>query len=172
MDQVRRITILFLFILISLSISCIASKLVQVQGFIPAKLTIALAPSGGELADAIESRLKIRGFKVIDRPETAKIMARYQMTEKDFIKAESLEILRKEGIDMIMTVEAVVGPDGEPDSASVKINKTTSWGDIIAWISWQNGRGGERGSIADGWMRKKIFDAAEEIAKGLTSGKK
>jgi hypothetical protein len=134
-------------------------------------LTIAFAPSGGELADAMDKEFVSRGFIVIDRPTMSDLMAKHDITEKEFSKTNKLEILRKEGIGAIITVDAITGYDQEPDSATVRVIKTTSEGDIIASISWQNGKGGDRGSIADGWMRKDVFKAAKEIVKGLIGEK-
>ena len=60
------------------------------------------------------------------------------------------------------------GNDGLPQSASVRINSTHT-GEILAGVSWQNGWGGQSGSIADRTMRKDLTKAAEEIVSEIVS---
>ncbi len=66
----------------------------------------------------------------------------------------------------IAGVGAAAGYDGQPQSASVRVNSTRN-GKIIAGVSWQNGWGGMAGSIADRTMRQDLTEAAVEITDSL-----
>jgi hypothetical protein len=75
--------------------------------------------------------------------------------------------LRERGIEAIITAKTV-DIDGMPESASVRITDTLD-GKILGGLTWQNGWGGRRGSIADRSMRKNLSAAAQDIAKELSS---
>jgi hypothetical protein len=74
--------------------------------------------------------------------------------------------LHNQGINAVLVARAVAAVDGTPESASVRVTDTES-GELIAGLTWQNGRGGQRGSIADRTMRKNLSEAAREIAREL-----
>jgi hypothetical protein len=156
--------LVFLFLLV---VNCASSKLTQVTGTIPRGLTIALAPSGGVLADAIGIELFNRGFTVIDTNQMSNLMVRYNMTEIEFSKPQNLEVLQENGIDGILMVKSVAGYDNKPQSATVRLNSTKKGGEMIVGVSWQNGWGGRVGSIMDRSMRKDIAGAAKEIVTAL-----
>src|SRR4030042_3484717 len=158
----RHKTVLICFLVILLA-SCAGSKLTQTVGLVPSGIRVALAPSGGVLADAIGIELFNGGWTVIDTQQMSNMMLRYNMTEIELSKPENLKILKDQGIDGILSVRA-----GKPQSATARINSTKSWGEIIAGVSWQNGWGGAAGSIADRSMRKDITGAAKEIVDALT----
>lgn len=155
-------------LLIFLLASCASSKMAQVVGLVPPGLRIALAPSGGVMADAIGIELFNRGWTVIDTAQMSNMMLRYNMTEIELSKPENLQILKDQGIDGVLVVRSVVGYDGRPQSAVARINSTKSWGEIIAGVSWENGWGGQAGSIMDRSKRKDITGAAREIVDALT----
>ena len=52
--------------------------------------------------------------------------------------------------------------------ASVRMTSTES-GALIAGVTWQNGFGGEAGSVVDRVMRKGLSQAAAEIANQLAA---
>ncbi len=148
-------------------ISCASSKVTLSRGHIPHNLVIALAPSGGILADAVGIELFNRGYTVIDTAQMSNLMVRYNMTEIELSKPQNLKALKEEGIDGILTVKSVRGYDRKPQSAAVRINSTKAWSEIIAGVSWQNGWGGQQGSIVDRSKRKDITGAAKEIVRAL-----
>ncbi|MFW6131788.1 MAG: hypothetical protein ACOC5F_04235 [Candidatus Aminicenantaceae bacterium] len=141
MKNFHHIKHVFALLIILLFISCTGSQITQKVGFIQPSLTFGMAPSGGELADAIERKLIEKGYKVMDRPTLSDIMAEHNLTEKDFSNTDNLEILRNECIDAIITVDATTGYDGEPNDAIVTVKRTNSRGDILASILWENGEG-------------------------------
>jgi len=145
---------------------CASSRVTTVRGLIPKGINIALAPSGGILAEAIGIELFNRGFTVIDTNEMSNLMMRYNLTEIEISKPQNLQTLKQAGIDAIMTVKSVSGVDNKPQSASVRLNSTDTW-EIIAGVSWENGWGGQAGSVLDRSKRKDITGAAEEIANAL-----
>jgi len=165
MKDIKLLAILFLCVILN---CCAGSNVTSVRGLIPPGITIALAPSGGVLADAIGIELFNRGYTVIDINQMSNLMVRYDLTEIEISKPNSLQTLKKAGIAAVLTVKSVAGPDNKPQSASVRLNETENW-EIIAGLSWQNGWGGKAGSIADRSMRKDIAGAAREIALALTS---
>lgn len=129
---------------------------------------VALAPSGGVLADAIGTELFSRGFRVIDTQETSNFLVRLNLDEIELFQPRTLEALRERGLNAVLSVKSVAGYDGKPQSATVRIVSTKS-GELIAAVNWQNGRGGARGSPADAMMRKDIVGASQQIAQALTS---
>lgn len=148
-------------------ISCASSGVSQSSGYIPPKIVIALAPSGGILADAIGIELFNRGFTVMDTNQFSSFMVRHNMTELEFSQPQNLKLIKEEGIDAILMVKSVAGHDQKPQSATVRLNSTENWGKIIAGISWKNGWGGRPGSIADRTMRKDVPGAAKQIVQEL-----
>lgn len=129
---------------------------------------IALAPDGGLLADAVGVELSNMGFTVIDSASTSKLMVRLNLNEVEIARPEGLAKLKDQGIDAFLTVRAAGGYDQQPQSASARVNSTHT-GQVIAGISWQNGWGGQAGSIADRTMRKGLAEAAAEIANSLVA---
>ena len=70
------------------------------------------------------------------------------------------------GIAVVFSAKTVGGYDGKPQSASVRLTSTRT-GAIVAGLSWQNGWGGEPGSMLDRTKRKDMAEAADEIAKEI-----
>jgi len=127
---------------------------------------IALAPSGGVLADAIGTELFGNGFQVIDTQEMSNYLVRLNLDEIELSQPRSLTLLRERGIQAVMNVRSVAGYDDKPQSATVRVVSTQN-GELIAAVNWQNGRGGARGSPADAMMRKDVVGAARQIAEAL-----
>ena len=127
---------------------------------------IAFAPGGGVLADAIGVELSNRGLTVIDSAATSSMMIRLNLNEVEITKPEGLNKLKGQGIDAILVVRSAGGHDDNPQSASARMNSTKN-GQVLAGVTWQNGFGGQAGSISDRVMRKGLADAAAEIATAL-----
>mgnify|MGYP003595703542 CR=1 len=130
---------------------------------------IAMAPSGGILADAVAVELSNRGYEVIDSPSTTKLLVRLNMSEMEVSKPEGMAKLQGQGIDAYLSVRGVAANDGRPINASARLNSTHTW-KVIAGATWQNGWGGMAGSIADRTMRKGLSEAASEITDALLKG--
>jgi len=136
-------------------------------GVLPQQIKkIALLPSGGVLADAIGVELLRHGYEIIDTATITSMMARWNLTELELVEPQNIRKLADKNIDTILLVKAVAGYDNRPESASVKLVSTTS-GQVIIGATWQNGKGGSRGSPADGIMRVNLSDAAQQIAEGI-----
>jgi hypothetical protein len=149
--------------------ACVASKLstIPVSGRLAAPVKIiALDPGGGLLADAVSVELSNRGFTVLDSATTSRMMARLNINEVEISTSVGLEKLKAQGVDAYLTVRAAGGYDQQPQSASARVN-STSTGQVVAGITWQNGWGGQAGSMADRTMRKGLSEAAAEIAEAL-----
>lgn len=61
--------------------------------------TIALAPDGGLLADAVGIELFNKGFTVIEPADTSRLLVRLDLSEIDLSKPQNLRKLKDQGID-------------------------------------------------------------------------
>lgn len=148
---------------------CAASKISAVSAPNQIKHTvkvIAFAPGGGLIADAVGVELANRGFSIIDSATTSSMMIRLNLNEVEIARPEGLAKFREQGIDAMLVVRGGGGYDQQPQSASARMNSTTT-GQVIAGVTWQNGFGGAAGSPADRIMRKGLNEAAVEIANAL-----
>lgn len=165
----RYLVLAGVFIAVAILAGCASSRVSALPTIAkPATLvrTIALAPTGGILSEAIGVELSNRGFVVIDSATTSKLMIRLNLNEVEIAKPEGLTKLKGEGIDAYLSVSAAAGYDQLPQSASVGMNSTHN-GQILAGVTWQQGWGGQAGSIADRVMRKGLSDVAAEITDAL-----
>ena len=128
--------------------------------------TLALMPSGGVLADAIGIELLKFGFDIVDSATVTSYMARINLTELEFAYPQNIRKLLDQGIDTILLVKSVAGYDKASESASVKLVSTAT-GRLIIGATWENGKGGAKGSPADGIMRVNLSTAAQQIAEGI-----
>jgi hypothetical protein len=149
--------------------SCVPAKVSTIGNLAPLPHPVsrlALAPSGGILADAVGIALLGDGFDIVDTQQTSTWMLRANLDEFELMKPENLGRLGEQGIDALVVLRTVAGYDNKPQSATVRIvsTKTSS---LVAGLSWQNGRGGAQGSGADADMRKDVVDAAAQISKEL-----
>jgi len=112
--------------------------------------------------------LAARGFVVIDPAQTSNLMVRLNLNEIEVSQPQGLAKLKAQGIDATLVVRAAAGSDGEPQDASARMVDTTN-GQMIAGVSWENGFGGQQGSIADRVMRKGLPEAARQIADELAA---
>ncbi|MXS76887.1 hypothetical protein ABF87_02720 [Nitrosomonas sp. JL21] len=161
---------LWLTILIAILLQGCASSKVSIAPVAPpvhhAVKVIALAPGGGVLADAVGIELANRGFTIIDPSSTTNMLVRLNLNEVEIAKPEGLTKLREQGIDAYLVVRAAGGYDQQPQSASSRMNSTHN-GQLLAGVTWQNGFGGQAGSVADRVMRKGLSEAAIDIANAL-----
>lgn len=158
---------LFIFFLLS---GCAGSRISEMGQSniiaVPVKV-IALDPSGGLFADAVGVELLNLGYEVIDTATTSRMITRLNLTEIEVNRPTGLQKLKDQGIDAYLSVRATSGRDGVPNSAIARINNTST-GKIIAGVTWQNGWGGQSGSIADRTMRKGLSEAVTEISTALS----
>lgn len=136
------------------------------SGEAPAIRVIAFAPGDGLMSDAVGVELSNMGYVVIDSGATTAMVARLNLNEVQAVMPEGLAKIHEQGIDAILSVKAVGGPDGRPQSASARMTSTET-GRVLAGVTWQNGWGGAPGSIADRVQRDDLTGAAAQIAKAL-----
>ena len=127
---------------------------------------IALGPGGGVFADAVGVELFNNGLTVIDPQQTMEIIGEAGLTQLQITSDESYNLLADAGVDALLIVKAVMADDGTPESASVRLTSTHT-SEIVAGMTWQNGWGGQRGSIADRMQRQNLAEAAAHIAGAL-----
>lgn len=130
--------------------------------------TIAMMPGGGLLADAVAVELSARGFRIVDSAATSSLIVRLKLNEVEIAQAAGLSKFKSQGVDAVLVVRSVGGQDQQPQSASARMSSTET-GALIAGVTWQNGFGGQAGSIADRVMRKGLAQAATEIASELAA---
>lgn len=128
--------------------------------------SIALAPSGGPLADAIGIELVGQGYSVIDTAQTSTLLLRTNANENELMVPSSLRSMKAQGIDAVLNVRTISNPEGQPQSATVRLNSTHT-GQVLLGLSWQNGWGGLHGSIADRVMTSDVVDAAKTISNQI-----
>lgn len=127
---------------------------------------IALTPGGGLLADAVGVELANRGYTVVDPAQFTNLMVRLNLNELEVAQPAGLQKLKDAGLDAYLSVKAAAGYDDQPQSASARLVSTHT-GQLLAGVSWQNGWGGVKGSMADRTMRKGLAKAAEQITDSL-----
>lgn len=159
---------LFLLPLLLFILGCTPSQVSLVGGKLPDHpvKTIAISPNSGILGEAIIIELSRYDFNVIDSQTFSNTMIRLNMTEIELFNPQNLQKLTDLGIDAYLVARTVAGYDDLPESAIVRLNSTHN-GQLIAGISWQNGHGGQRGSMADRDSRKNITGASREIVDVL-----
>ncbi len=145
--------------------SQVSNSPVAVGTKLPIK-SIAMMPGGGILSEAVSVELLNRGFTVIDASTTSSMMVRLNLNEIEITRPEGLGKLRDQGIEAVLIVKAAGVYDDQPQSASARMTSTAD-GRLIAGVTWQNGFGGQAGSMADRVMRQGLTGAASEIANGL-----
>ncbi len=128
--------------------------------------TIAMQPKAGPVTGAIAVEFSNKGFEVIDSSSMADLLDRLGVSERDASKPDGMAKLQAQGIDAYFTVQGVVANDGRPINASARLTSVHT-GKVLAAVSWENGWGGQAGSIADRSMRKGVAEAASEIATAL-----
>ena len=132
----------------------------------PPITAIALAPGGGPLTDSIAVELFNAGLTVVEPDQALNIVGRLGLTEIELASPEGYDALANAGVDALLLVKGVFLNDGTPESASVRLTSTVD-GTVVAGLTWQNGWGGERGSIMDRQMRKNLTEASSQMAKAL-----
>jgi hypothetical protein len=125
-----------------------------------------MMPGGGLLADAVAVELMNHGFTVIDSAAMSNMMVRFNLNEVEISRPENLAKFKGQGIEALLVVRAVGGYDQMPQSASARMTSTKD-GRLLAGATWQNGFGGQAGSIADRVMRQGLTQAAAQIARAL-----
>ena len=154
-------------------VGCASSKISQLpitSAIAPTHVvrSIAMANEGGLLAEAVGIELSNLGYTVIDSSTTSKLMVRLNIDEIEIATPQGLEKLKDKGIDAYLTVKGAGAYDDQIQSASARASSTHT-GRIIAGVSWQNGWGGQAGSLADRTMRKGLAETAQEIARSLAA---
>lgn len=167
----KHLKIIPLILLALVTVGCASSKVSQLPIANTATHTvraIAMAPEGGLLAEAVGIELSNLGYTIIDSSSTSKLMVRLNIDEIEISTPQGLKKLEEKGIDAYLTVKGAGAYDNQIQSASARASSTHT-GRIIAGVSWQNGWGGQAGSIADRTMRKGLAEAAQEIASSLAA---
>jgi hypothetical protein len=161
-----------LFAVMMITAGCASQSIEVSRAPYPASrkvIRIALMPGGGVLAEAVGIQIMAQGFDVVDMSTSTAASLRANLDEIEFTKPSNLRTLAGEyGVDGVLIVKTVAGYDGKPNSATARVLDTAN-GRLLAGVTWQNGKGGERGSAADNLMRSDVSVAAKKIAEGIGS---
>lgn len=162
---------IFIFLLIPILLSSCASSRVSTapvgtNSKHPVQ-SIAMAPEGGLLAEAVGIELANLGYTLFDSASTSRLLVRLNLDEFEVATPQGISKLAEKGIDAYLTVKTAGGYDDQVQSASARATSTHN-GKIIAGVSWQNGWGGAAGSPVDRMMRKGLAQTAKEIAVSLS----
>ena len=117
--------------------------------------SIAVAPAAGPVGAALAIEFRSRGYAIVDGTALS--------------PSEGLEQLKAQGVDAVLSVRTAGGSDTDPQAVAAQIN-STSTGEVLARITWQNGWGGwhgAKGSPAGHAMHKNLTQAARDITDGL-----
>ena len=163
----RRLCALVAMLLVFGCASSKVSQTINTTHSGPKIRAVALSPGGGVLADAIGVELFNRGFTVMDPSQAGTLLGRSDLTEFEIATSPNLQALSEKGVDALLVVKSANAADGKPQSASVRLTNTKTQ-QVVAAVSWQNGWGGQAGSMADRTMRKDVADAAKEIVDTLS----
>ena len=128
--------------------------------------TIAIAPGGGLLAEAIVVELSGLGYNIIDPASTSGILARLKLGEADATTPQGLSKLKEEGVDAYLTIKGERRANGLIETAVARASSTHT-GKIIAGINWQNSRTGLAAGLGGKTANKGMAETAQEIAKDL-----
>ncbi len=128
--------------------------------------SVAIDPQGGIMGEEIALHLRNGRLRVFDPDQTIQIARRLGIDDYQINSPEGLEGLRNGGVDALLIVKTMIGWDGKPQIVTARlINTHTS--EVITGLSWENGWGGDFGSVADRTMRKGASEAARQISASL-----
>ncbi|MFT3735541.1 MAG: hypothetical protein QM776_11030 [Rhodocyclaceae bacterium] len=127
---------------------------------------IAISTLSDPVGEAVGSDLIRRGMMVVRSWELKDIMQRLRIQDKDLDHAESLALLKAEGIDAVLSAKVVGGRIDNPNSITTLVRSTHS-GQYLADIEWSNAFAGMPGSPADMLMRKRLGDGVRETGEGV-----
>lgn len=168
----------FLISAIALTIAgCAGSSSVESTdpGFVEHSIrTLAVEPSDDlfaddRLAQAIGVQLARRGYTVDDARQTVALLENDNVKSLDILTPGGLAVLRKNGVDAILSISAAPASMGGPPMRYVKVRILSAvTGKEIGTLDWKNSWAGMPGSIADYVNRKGVDSAAAEIADKLS----
>jgi hypothetical protein len=152
---------LLILLLVWLLYACAAGRVTPVgefQSIDPPLKTIALAPSGGIFADVIGIQLSEQGYTIVDTGATAALLVLMQKAQDELFSPEVMSRLKERGIDAVLVVRKVDGKDGLPQVVQIRLHRTAPGADV-AGVDWENG-----------WVRRGMLEAAQEIAAAMSQG--
>jgi hypothetical protein len=162
-------TLLPAFLLIPLVAGCAGARLgdtVRSEYAGPAIRTVAVAPGGGLVAEGVAVQLQNNQIAVVGPSETISILEQAGLTRAQIAGETGFQELVKHNVDALLVMRSLYGWDGHPQSVSVRLISTRS-SEVITGFAWENGWGGDLGSVADRIMRRDSAEAARQIAAGL-----
>ena len=127
---------------------------------------VAIDPRGGIMGEEIALRLGNGGLQVFDSDQTMQIARQAGIDAYLINSPDGLEGLRSAGVDALLVVRTMLGWDGKPQIVTARLIDTRT-AEVITGFSWENGWGGDVGSVADRTMRKSVPEAADQISMSL-----
>ena len=115
------------------------------------------------MGEEIAMHLNSGSLRVLDADQTNQLARRIGIDEYHINSPEGLEALRNGGVESLLIIKTMIGWDGKPQVVTARLIDTRT-ADVITGFSWENGWGGDFGSVADRAMRKSIPEAARQIS--------
>jgi len=125
--------------------------------------SIAIDPRGGVMGEEIALHLNSGSLRVLNADQTVQLARRAGLDEYHVNSPEGLEALRNAGTDALLVLKTMIGWDGNPQVVTARLIDTRT-AEVITGFSWENGWGGDFGSVADRAMRKSVPEAARQIS--------
>ncbi len=165
----RSISFIFIPAIIFMAAGCAGAKITemvhppwsgsQIQ-------SIAIDPRGGIMGAEIAMHLNSGSLRVLDADQTTQLARRVGIDAYHVNSPEGLEALRNGGAEALLVLRTVLGWDGNPQIVTARLIDTRT-AEVITGFSWENGWGGDVGSVADRAMRKSVPEAARHISATL-----
>jgi hypothetical protein len=165
----RHTTLWTALLLVPLAAGCAGARLadtVRSDYSGPAIRTVAVAPGGGLVAEAVAARLQMERIAVMGPSETISVLEQAGLTRAQVAGEAGFQELVKHDVDALLVIRSLYGWDGHPQSVSVRLISTRT-AEVITGFAWENGWGGDLGSVADRIMRRDSAEAAHQIVAGL-----
>ncbi|MFC1500592.1 hypothetical protein ACFL6T_06230 [Candidatus Zixiibacteriota bacterium] len=162
----RSISLIFIPAIILMAAGCAGAKITEM---IHARWSgtqiqsIAIDPRGGVMGEEIAMHLNSGSLRVLDADQTIQLARRVGLDEYHVNSPEGLEALRSAGADALLVLKTMIGWDGNPQVVTARLIDTRT-AEVITGFSWENGWGGDFGSVADRAMRKSVSEAARQIS--------
>ena len=164
----------------SISILCLPAIILMAAGCAGTRITemihaprsgspiqsIAIDPRGGIMGEEIAMHLTSGNLRVLDSDHTTQLARRSGIDEHHLNSPAGLEALRNGGAEALLIIKTMIGWDGKPQVVTVKLIDTMT-AEVITGFSWENGWGGDFGSVADRAMRRSVPEAARQISTSL-----
>jgi hypothetical protein len=131
--------------------------------------SVAVDFQSGGVGEYVEETLVKNGFQVYRKEETYRLIRNLGLMAIDPSRPEQLALLRKENIDAFLTCRTIFAEIvGRPMEIHLNLYSTDT-GKRLIELDWENGWGGQAGSMADRSRKNNFTESAEAVSSRLIS---